>query len=119
LFCGRMGQRVETPDGPLHTEQVEPVFNVHPEVRRSALVGVGAIGEQRPILCVEPHHTAVGERRQHLLGDLQALAARHRHTASITTFLFHPGFPVDIRHNAKIGREALARWAAEQLAVQR
>jgi hypothetical protein len=23
----------------------------------------------------------------------------------------HPGFPVDIRHNAKIGREKLAEWA--------
>ena len=28
------------------------------------------------------------------------------HTAKIGTFLFHPRFPVDIRHNAKIGRES-------------
>ena len=26
----------------------------------------------------------------------------------------HPKFPVDIRHNAKIGREKLAVWAARQ-----
>jgi len=25
--------------------------------------------------------------------------------------LFHPSFPVDIRHNAKISREKLALWA--------
>ena len=39
--------------GSLCTEQVEPVFNVHPDVRRTALVGVGAKGHQRPVLCVE------------------------------------------------------------------
>ena len=35
---------------------------------------------------------------------------------AITTFLFHPAFPVDIRHNAKIFREKLAVWAAKELA---
>jgi hypothetical protein len=39
----------------------------------------------------------------------------HPRTAGITYFLPHPGFPVDIRHNAKIGREKLAVWAATQL----
>ena len=29
--------------------------------------------------------------------------------------LYHPGFPVDIRHNAKIRREELAVWAAREL----
>ena len=37
------------------------------------------------------------------------------HTAKIDTFLRYPKpFPVDIRHNAKIGREKLAAWAATQ-----
>ena len=48
-FCGRKTQRVETAGGPLYTEQVEPVFNVHPQVRRTALVGVGAAGAQRAV----------------------------------------------------------------------
>src|SRR5690606_17519352 len=52
-FCGRKTQRVETADGPLYTEQVEPVFNVHPQVRRTALVGVGPAGALQPVLCVE------------------------------------------------------------------
>ncbi|WP_080553146.1 hypothetical protein [Xanthomonas vesicatoria] len=34
--------------------------------------------------------------------------------AGIARFLRHPGFPVDIRHNAKIGRETLAVWAAQR-----
>jgi len=35
-------------------------------------------------------------------------------STGIDRFLRHPGFPVDIRHNAKIGRETLAAWAARQ-----
>ena len=31
------------------------------------------------------------------------------------TILFHPSFPVDIRHNSKIFREKLAVWAARKL----
>jgi hypothetical protein len=34
-------------------------------------------------------------------------------TAAISRFMFHPSFPVDIRHNAKIFREQLADWAAK------
>ena len=38
---------------------------------------------------------------------------RTRSPREIETFLFHPSFPVDIRHNAKIFREKLAVWAAK------
>ena len=112
-FCGRKTQRVETADGPLYTEQVEPVFNTHPQVRRTALVGVGEPGRQTPVLCYELQ-PGVGVDRARVEADLRAIGARHPHTARIATFLPHPGFPVDIRHNAKIGRETLAAWAAAQ-----
>ena len=45
----------------------------------------------------------------------RSLAAKFPHTQSIRTVLFHPAFPVDIRHNAKIFREKLAVWAEKQL----
>ena len=112
-FCGRKTQRVETADGPLYTEQVEPVFNTHPQVRRTALVGVGEPGRQTPVLCYELQ-PGVGTDRARMEAELRAIGARHPHTARIATFLPHPGFPVDIRHNAKIGRETLAAWAAAQ-----
>ncbi|MGE8215933.1 MAG: olefin beta-lactone synthetase [Stenotrophomonas maltophilia] len=112
-FCGRKTQRLETAQGPMYTEQVEPVFNALDGVARTALVGVGAPGRQRPVLCVE---LAAG------VSDSPALRARLRsqadaqaHTAGIVQFLMHPSFPVDIRHNAKIGREKLAVWAATQV----
>jgi acyl-CoA synthetase (AMP-forming)/AMP-acid ligase II len=112
-FCGRKSQRVETGSGPLYTEQVEPVFNTHPDVRRSALVGVGTIGAQIPVLCVELK-PGTDRERSAIEAELLNLGARHAHTRAIQRVLFHTGFPVDIRHNAKIGREALARWAASQ-----
>ncbi|WDS34828.1 olefin beta-lactone synthetase [Pseudoxanthomonas sp.] len=114
-FCGRKTQRVETAAGPLYTEQVEPVFNVHGEVRRSALVGVGAAGQQRPVLCFELLPGVPPTQREAVEADLRAIAQRHDTLHGIDTFLCHPAFPVDIRHNAKIGREKLAAWAAQQL----
>jgi acyl-CoA synthetase (AMP-forming)/AMP-acid ligase II len=114
-FCGRKSQRVVTARGTLCTEQVEPVFNVHPEVRRTALVGVGARGAQRPVLCVELRGGVAGNERPRIAAELRHRAEGFAHTAQVETFLFHPRFPVDIRHNAKIGREKLAAWAARQL----
>ncbi len=114
-FCGRKTQRVETAAGPLYTEQVEPVFNTVPGIRRTALVGVGASGRQRPVLCYEMHADATQAQRAGIVAALRARAVQFAHTACIGDFLCHPAFPVDIRHNAKIGREKLAAWAAPQL----
>ena len=49
-----------------------------------------------------------------IAGELHAIGQGHVHTAGIAVFLRHPGFPVDIRHNAKIGRELLAAWATRK-----
>jgi hypothetical protein len=43
------------------------------------------------------------------------MGAKFASTRDISRFLIHPGFPVDIRHNAKIGREKLAVWAQGEL----
>lgn len=112
-FCGRKTHRVETAQGPLYTEQVEPVFNALDGIARTALVGVGPVGRQQPVLCYElqPGVADAPARVQ----QLRAEAVAHPHTARIERFLLHPGFPVDIRHNAKIGREKLAVWATTQL----
>jgi olefin beta-lactone synthetase len=114
-FCGRKSQRVVTAQGTLCTEQVEPVFNLHPDVARTALVGIGERGAQSPVLCVELEPGVAKGEQARIARELRHLAEGHVHTACIETFLFHPRFPVDIRHNAKIGRERLAAWAQRQL----
>ena len=114
-YCGRLAQRVETGTETLFPDQVEGIFNQHPDALRTALVGVGARGLQIPALCVEPRGalSAVDSERLHF--DLLQLAQAHALTRSVRTVLFHPGFPVDIRHNSKIGREALALWATKKM----
>jgi acyl-CoA synthetase (AMP-forming)/AMP-acid ligase II len=114
-FCGRKSHRVRTELGGLYTEQVEPVFNTHPDVARTALVGVGQPGQQQPVLCVEMRAGLPRSEHPRVIAELQRHALGYVHTGRIETFLVHPGFPVDIRHNAKIGREQLALWAAKQL----
>ena len=113
-FCGRKSHRVETPDGPLFTIPVEGVFNTHPAVFRSALVGVGKAGSQMPVLCVELEKGIHVDQEQ-IKQELLKIARAHVHTQGIITILFHPAFPVDIRHNAKIFREKLALWATGKL----
>ena len=122
-YCGRKSHRVETADGPLFTECVEGIFNAHDDVERTALVGLGPRGKQTPVLIVEPSRAlrlrhgsdwAPGEY-QGLLHELRALSLRHHHTRKIAHILLYKSLPVDVRHNAKIFREELTRWAARRL----
>lgn len=117
-FCGRKTQRVRAAGGDLYTEQVEPIFNTIAGVRRSALVGVGEAGRQIPVLCLELE-TQAADAAERIEAEARNLARRFAHTQGIEHFLFHPRFPVDIRHNAKIGREKLALWAATRLRPRR
>jgi len=116
-FCGRKSQRVVLPGTTLFTIPCEAIFNTHPAVRRSALVSVHdeEIGV-RPVICIETEEQLSTGEQHRLTKELQALAQQYPHTRPIQTVLFHSGFPVDIRHNAKIFREKLAVWAKEELA---
>lgn len=115
-FCGRKGHRVLTHRGELNTICCEGIFNVHDDVLRTALVGVGESGRETPVLCVE----CVSLHADHdvVRKDLLGMAASHDLTAGIQIVLFHPSFPVDIRHNAKIFREKLKKWATDILIEQ-
>ncbi|MFM7846209.1 MAG: fatty acid CoA ligase family protein [Planctomycetota bacterium] len=118
-FCGRKMQRVITARETLFTIPCEAIFNGHPRIYRSALVGLGTPGQQRPVMIVEPwpehRPTSAADERQ-LIAELLQVAAAHPLTSSIHDLLIHPSMPVDIRHNAKIFREQLGAWAAKRLA---
>ena len=109
-FVGRKSQRVRTNAGDLHTVAVEGVFDAHPAVKRTALVAAAG----RPVLCVErePGGDLTDEALER---ELLALGSERELTRPVKTILFHPSFPVDTRHNAKIFREKLAVWAQERL----
>jgi acyl-CoA synthetase (AMP-forming)/AMP-acid ligase II len=114
-FCGRKAHRVVTPQGTRFSVRCEGIFNASPRVLRSALVGVLRKGAVEAVLCVELEPAARGESKDAIRAELRELGARNEETRQIENFLFHPAFPVDVRHNAKIFREKLALWAARQL----
>jgi len=114
-MCGRMKHRVRTARGELYTVPCEAVFNNHPDVFRSALVGLGDGAVKTPAICIELREKASLARKSGIRKELLALARRNALTEEIGIVLFHPSFPVDVRHNAKIFREQLAVWAAGEV----
>jgi acyl-CoA synthetase (AMP-forming)/AMP-acid ligase II len=117
-YCGRKSQRVETLAGPLFADQVEAMFNDVEGVERTALVGVPAGADpatkREPVLCVE-RREGTEHSEAALTETILKRARSFPQLDPLQRVLFHPGFPVDIRHNAKIGRETLAAWATGEL----
>ncbi|HMP06582.1 MAG TPA: AMP-binding protein, partial [Lacipirellulaceae bacterium] len=127
-YCGRKSHRVETASGPLFSANIEGVFDRLPGVRRSALVYVNADQhphDQLPVMVIElnAEWKATGpQERDSLIGKwydleprLETLWYAPKGYVPLRAILFHPSLPVDVRHNSKINREALATWAAMQL----
>ncbi len=112
-FCGRKAHRVVCGDETLFSVRCEGVFNAHPDVYRTALVGDARSGSTVPVLCVE-RHPGRGRDEDRLTAELLELGSKQAVTQDIRRILFHDDFPVDIRHNAKIFREKLAVWAEAQ-----
>ena len=116
-FCGRKAHIVFTESGPMYSDCCEAIFNNHPSIYRSALVGIGAKGSQTPVIVAEPedgHFPESPQSQAQLRSELLNLAAANPLTVDIREVLFHRSFPVDTRHNVKINREQLATWAARQ-----
>ena len=114
-FCGRKNHRVITNVETLFTIPCEALFNQHPDVRRSALVGIDSGSYRQPVIIIEAENkNRVADNKEAFIQELLELAASSSHTRPIKKVLFHPDFPVDVRHNAKIFREKLAAWAENQ-----
>ncbi|MCK5881845.1 MAG: AMP-binding protein [Sinobacterium sp.] len=113
-MCGRKSHRVETTTEVFYSIPCERIFNTHAEVKRTALVAVIKLGIVQPVLCVELEKNS--KLPQHkLFEELAQIGASYSQTKTITQFIVHPNFPVDIRHNAKIFREKLAVWAQKEI----
>jgi len=109
-YCGRKSHRVITNNDVLFTEQIEGIFNVHPLVYRTALVGV----DGEPVLWVELKK-GVLENKDKIRSALIELAKEHPQASKIKVFLFMKKFPTDVRHNSKIIREELTLLAEKRL----
>jgi olefin beta-lactone synthetase len=117
-FCGRVAHRVQTSHGTMFSIPCEAVFNQHAAIYRSALVGVGDSGRQRPVIVVEPKPEQMPKNkraRRALTAELAKIGGMNQLTQGINDFLIRRSMPVDARHNAKILRDQLAVWARRKL----
>lgn len=116
-FCGRRAHRVVAENRTLYSVPCEAIINEHPDVYRSALVGIKnshGCHETIPAIIVEPKKDRTINNKK-LLAEIKKIAGQSELTREIEHFLIHKNFPVDIRHNAKIFREKLALWAQKKL----
>lgn len=117
-FCGRKAHRVTTSERTLYTIPCEAIFNAHPKVYRSALIGLGPNGQQTPLILIELHPEFAGDHQvdhAQLTQELLELAARNPLTRRIERVVIRDEpLPVDIRHNSKIFRERLAEEYTER-----
>lgn len=114
-FCGRKAHRVITKTETLYTIPCEAIYNTHMDVYRSALVGINKNGTIEPAICIELEPESKYKDKEQIKRELLAISSKYEHLKNIKHILFHPSFPVDIRHNSKIFREKLAVWAEEVL----
>lgn len=105
---GRLSHVITAPDGVVTPVGVEQRIEQVEQVSRSALVGVGPQGTQQLIAIVELARPA---RRVHLAEAAQAALIRATAGVDLATVIVVPKMPTDIRHNSKIDRNHLARWA--------
>ena len=117
-FCGRKAHVVGALERTYFSIPTEAVFNRSERVRRSALVDLGQ-GRAGIVVEPEPHHWPESvEAREAFLSELRKLGATDPLTRGIVDFFFHPSFPVDARHNAKIYRDRLGILAREQASAR-
>ena len=102
-FCGRKSHRVETEQEALYPTPIESVFNRHPMVQRSALIGLGEYGKQIPAIVIQPNEEEIFDKRQ-LTHELTIFAQENDMTKKIQKIYLTETLPVDIRHNIKIDR---------------
>lgn len=114
-YCGRKSHRVITENETFYTIPCELIFNTHPKVFRSALIGVGPKSKQNPVICIELENDKHELDLKRTEKEILEIASDNIITKNINKVLFHNSFPVDIRHNSKIFREKLVSWADQKL----
>ena len=117
---GRVQHLITPPAGPLGPGGPEAVVDTLPHVYRSAAVGVGPVGTQALVIIVEPSADVASQVKDGpaslALTSLVRDIVAERTGADVAAVLVTKTFPTDIRHNSKIDRTRLARWAERVLA---
>jgi olefin beta-lactone synthetase len=111
---GRAVHIIHAADGPITSVPVERTVERTLGLARVAAVGVGPIGRQQLVVVIEDAGGAEG-----LAGAALTASVRRAVSEPVASVLTVAHLPVDIRHNAKIDRTAVAAWASDVLAGRR
>ena len=110
---GRMAHLITTPGAPVTPIAIEHAAETVPGVRQAAAVGVGPAGNQQVIVVIAPVESI---RRADLADHDLADQVRAAVAVDVAAVLVVPELPTDKRHNSKIERTRIARWAGGVLA---
>ncbi|KQO99703.1 alpha/beta fold hydrolase [Leifsonia sp. Leaf264] len=108
---GRLQHVIVTAEGVVTPVGIEQAVERVDGVRRAAVVGVGPRGAAQLVVVLELEQR---QRRSRLAEPELAAAVREAAAAGgheVAAVLVADTLPTDIRHNSKIDRTALARWA--------
>jgi acyl-coenzyme A synthetase/AMP-(fatty) acid ligase len=113
---GRLAHVVTAPGSVVTPVGAEQAIERLDDVGLAAVVGVGPAGTQAVVAVVEtvPPARRAGPAAPQLAGRVRDAARQAG--VSVAAVLAVPSQPTDIRHNAKIDRTRLSRWASRVLA---
>ncbi len=111
---GRAVHVIDTAGGPVTSVPLERIVERALGVARVAAVGVGPTNSQQLVVVVEDPEATPGPADSDV-----AAAVREAVGEPVAAVLTVAQLPVDIRHNAKIDRSAVASWASDVLAGRR
>ena len=111
---GRATHVIHGVDGTITPVPVERAIERALGVARSAAVGVGPVGGQQLVVVLEEAGAVAGPADAAAADRVRAVTRQ-----AVASVLTVPSLPVDIRHNAKIDRAAVAAWADDVLAGRR
>ncbi len=110
---GRLVHLITTADGIVTPVGIEQACERVDSVELAAAVGVGPSGTQQLVVVVQVSGVTPGLAAAQLAAAVRAAVGSGRSVAAV---LVTAKLPVDIRHNSKIDRAAVAAWASEVLA---
>ena len=115
---GRRQHVLHTASGPLTPVALELAVQELEGVADAAVVGVGPAGTQAVVVIVLPEDPP---SRTEVVADADLTDAVRRTASALTAepvaaVLVTSAFPVDVRHQSKVDRARLARWAGRVLA---
>ncbi|MCU1359133.1 MAG: putative fatty-acid--CoA ligase [Ilumatobacteraceae bacterium] len=111
---GRSMHVIHAVNGPITPVPVEIAVEQLDAVERAAAVGVGPVGCQQLVVVVEQPTIDDG-----LADEAMSASVRGVVDVRVAAVLSVQALPVDIRHNTKIDRTAVAAWAAAVLSGER